>query len=336
MIPFATLVVDEDGRIVFANQLAEVLLGYGRMELLHRPIENLIPDRFRQAHEVYRAGYMVAPATREMGGKMELRALHRNGREFPVEVALRSLPTGDGRYILTTIRDITCRVVEREQLRELSERLITMNDEQRAQLARAIHDELGQLLTGVKMDVAWLQRHLSDDQEALLQKMEQMSELLDSGVEAVRSLSADLRPGILDDFGLEAAVEWQVAQFQERTEIPCTYSSKMEGSAPAAGCANAVFYVLKEALTNIARHAQADHVDVQLHRNPDRLLLVVRDDGRGISNDEIYHPRSIGLLGMRERARICGGSLQIVGARGQGSTITLRLQPGAAEEERDG
>jgi signal transduction histidine kinase len=160
-----------------------------------------------------------------------------------------------------------------------------------------------------------------------------MSRLIDDAVQAVRQISTELRPSILDDIGLEAAVEWQLQEFQRRTDITCNMISDMQENVLDAGAATAAFRILQEALTNVARHAQAGRVEVVLTGNATEVTLVVRDDGRGITDSERDHPRSIGLLGMRERARMRGGWLEIQGEAGQGTTVTLRLPLRTREEK---
>ena len=342
LIPFATLVVDDKGVIVLANQLADQLFGANPDELNGQPINRLMPERFRDRHEQHQASYMADPVTRPIDEKRELIALCWDGREFPAEIALSPLDTQDGVLILAMIRDITERkrvekklIRSRQQLRELSERLITVSDQERALLSRTIHDELGQAMTGLKMDLAWLQKRLGPDQQPLVEKTRAMSRVVDDFVQAIRQIATDLRPGILDDFGLEAAVEWQLEEFQQRSDIKCIFDSDMKACVPEKSASTAAFNILNEALTNIARHAQASQVEVVLSGNAAELTLVVRDNGRGISAHEINQRRSIGLLGMRERARMHGGTLKIEGSAGKGSSVTLRLPLTAEKEKQD-
>ncbi len=160
-----------------------------------------------------------------------------------------------------------------------------------------------------------------------------MSRLIDAAVQAVRQVATELRPGILDDLGLEAAIEWQLEEFQKRTDISCTFRGNMEEDALDVEKTTTAFRILQEALTNVVRHAQAGRVEVVLTGNANEVTMLVRDDGRGITDSERYHPRSIGLLGMRERARMQGGTLEVQGVAGEGTTVSLRLPLTAREEQ---
>lgn len=211
-----------------------------------------------------------------------------------------------------------------EQLRELSARLQTVREEERTQIARAIHDELGQTLTGIKMDLSWLQRHLDQPQPALLEKTAAMSDLVDLGVQAVRRIATELRPGILD-LSLVATIDWQLQEFQTRSGIHTELVNAPEDTTLDVDGATTVFRIFQEILTNVTRHAQATKIEVSLEEDNSLLTLRVRDNGRGITNREIDSPKSIGLLGMQERARLRAGEVYFQGAPGQGTTVTVRL-----------
>ena len=211
-----------------------------------------------------------------------------------------------------------------EQLRELSARLQSVREEERTHLARAIHDELGQALTGLKMDVAWLQQHLDQPQPALLEKTRAMSDLIDIIVQAVRRIATELRPGILD-LSLVATIEWQLQEFQSRSGIESKLVSAPEETTLDVDGATTVFRIFQEILTNVARHAQASQIEVSVEENATFLTLQVQDNGRGITESEIQSPKSIGLLGMQERARLRAGEVQFRGTPGQGTIVTVRL-----------
>ena len=212
-----------------------------------------------------------------------------------------------------------------DQLRELSARLQSVREEERTHIARVIHDELGQTLTGLKMDVAWLQRHLDRQQPALLEKTQEMSDLIDTTIQTVRRISSELRPGILDDLGLVATIEWQLQEFQTRSGIQGKLISAPEETTLDADGATAAFRIFQEILTNVARHAQATQVEVILEESASFLTLQVQDNGRGITDGEINSPKSIGLLGMQERARLRAGEVQFQGTPGKGTAVTVRL-----------
>jgi len=211
-----------------------------------------------------------------------------------------------------------------EQLRELSARLQSVREEERTHLARAIHDELGQALTGLKMDVAWLQKHLDQQQPALLEKTQAMSDLTDVIIQTVRRIATELRPGILD-LSLVATIEWQLQEFQTRSGIKSKLVSAPEETTLDADGATTVFRIFQEVLTNVIRHAQATQVEVTVEENATFLTLQVYDNGRGITESDIYSPKSIGLLGMQERARLQAGTVHFQGMPGKGTTVTVRL-----------
>jgi len=211
-----------------------------------------------------------------------------------------------------------------EQLRELSAQLQSVREEERTRIARAIHDELGQALTGLKMDVAWLQNHLDQDQSVLLEKTQAMSDLTDVIVQVVRRIATELRPGILD-LSLVATIEWQLQEFQTRSGIEGRLISAPEETTLDIDGATTVFRIFQEILTNVARHAQATRIEVSVEEDATFLILQVRDNGRGITERDIRSPKSIGLLGMQERARLRRGEVQFQGTPGQGTTVIVWL-----------
>lgn len=220
---------------------------------------------------------------------------------------------------------------QHEQLRALSAHLESLREQERTRLAREIHDELGQALTGLKMDLAWLQRNLSEYPAAVLKKLTSMSHLIDLTGQAVQRISSELRTGILDDLGLHNAIEWQMQEFQARTGISCKLTSKIaEDLVLARGHSTAVFRIFQETLINVARHAYATRVKVLLKKENSNLVLQVRDNGRGITDSEIADSKSFGIMGMRERTYLFHGDMQIYGRSGQGTTITVRIPLGAS------
>jgi PAS domain S-box-containing protein len=213
----------------------------------------------------------------------------------------------------------------RAQLLRLAHYERTAREEERSRLAREIHDELGQDLTGLKMDLAWLQKHSGPEQRDLLQKFKAMSDLVDTTIQSVRRIATELRPGILDDLGLLAAMEWQLQEFEKRTGIRCRFTSSLEKVALDADGTTVLFRILQETLTNVARHACATQVEVSLDQDQDTVSLRVQDNGRGIAKSEVDGSKSYGLLGMRERVRLRSGDFTIQGTPGQGTTVVIRL-----------
>ena len=236
---------------------------------------------------------------------------------------------------LLMIADITGRkemeeqlMISREQLRRLTYHLQSIREEERTWISREIHDELGQALTGLKMDLSWIERKLSRTGEEqpfhlLLERIGSMSGLVDSTIQSVRKIATELRPGVLDALGLTAAIEWQASEFRSRTGIEVNLSPLSEKSGLDRERSTAVFRIFQEILTNVARHSLASEVEVHIEEKSGRLSLEVKDNGRGITEDQVIDSRSLGLLGMRERALLLGGEFHIQGVPGEGTTVTV-------------
>jgi signal transduction histidine kinase len=218
-----------------------------------------------------------------------------------------------------------------DKLRRLAAHLISIREEERAHIAREIHDELGQVLTGIKMEVGWLQKRLREP--ALLEKCDSMAKLIDSTVQTVRKIATGLRPEMLDDMGLIAAVGWQAKDFQKRTGIRCRTKLPAETKLDLE-ISTTAFRIFQEILTNVARHSRATRVDIELELTAEALRLEVCDNGVGIPNSDLNGRKSLGLLGMRERALLFGGEVSISGTPGQGTrvsvSIPIRSRDGAA------
>jgi signal transduction histidine kinase len=180
-------------------------------------------------------------------------------------------------------------------------------------------------MTALKMDISWLNRRLDQGQGFLSEKIRSMDELIDAVIRTVQRLSGELRPGLLDDLGLAAAMEWQAEEFQKRSGIPCAITVKLQNTALKAEHATATFRIFQETLTNVIRHAQASRVMVRLRVEGGRLLLVVEDNGRGITAAETEDPKAFGLIGIRERALALKGQFAISGQPGRGTTVTVSI-----------
>ena len=213
----------------------------------------------------------------------------------------------------------------REQLRNLSAHLQSVREEERTRMAREIHDELGQGLTALKMDVSWLNRRLLEEDATLKNKLTSMEEVIDRTIETVQKLSGELRPGMLDDLGLAAAIEWQAEEFQQRTGITCEVSLRSEETVLNRDQSTTMFRIFQETLTNVIRHARATKVEVRLDEQNGKIVLEVRDNGRGITQAEISDPKSFGLIGMRERVEFLDGEVAILGSPGKGTRIKVTL-----------
>lgn len=214
----------------------------------------------------------------------------------------------------------------REQLRALSAHLESSREEERARISREIHDELGQVLTGIKMGLHGLVKKLPPDELKARRKGESLIELTDEAVNAVRRIATDLRPGILDDLGLQESIKWLVADFREKTGINIRFHNSIEGLVVDRDRTTALFRILQEALTNVARHAQAEHVEVFLEREHGWLVLTVEDDGTGIPSNK-QPSGGLGLIGMAERAALLGGTTVVENRGGseRGTRVRARV-----------
>jgi signal transduction histidine kinase len=209
-----------------------------------------------------------------------------------------------------------------DKLRRLAAHLISIREEERAHIAREIHDELGQVLTGLKMEVTWLARRLKE--KPLVEKTDSMCALIDSSVQTVRKIATGLRPEMLDDMGLVAAVAWQVKEFQKRTGIRCRASLPPEIKLDI-DVSTTMFRIFQEILTNVARHSRATRVDIELEVGASEVALEVVDNGIGIQENELNARKSLGLLGMQERALLFGGDVSITGSAGHGTRVSVTI-----------
>ncbi|MCI0577465.1 MAG: PAS domain S-box protein [Chloroflexi bacterium] len=228
--------------------------------------------------------------------------------------------------IATAIQNARLLELEREarqQLRDLANYLQTAREEERARIAREIHDEFGQVLTGLKMDLSWMAKRLPADQPQLADKAQVMSKMIDQTIQVVRQIATELRPGLLDDLGLVTALEWQAREFCRRREIAFELTSCVKEVELDRDLSTAIFRIFQEILTNVARHAEAHKITVSFERQDSELTLTVHDDGRGITRKQINSPKSLGLIGMRERAHAWGGNVTFQGAPDKGTTVTV-------------
>jgi PAS domain S-box-containing protein len=339
-------IVDLEGRIVYSNKALEEMFGYGAGELTGKHVNEMSIEREFP-------GRVIIPEIMRTGRwSGEIMNVRKDGSQFPIwlSTALVKNERGAPIAMVGIIRDITERrraeaalrtahielevlVQERtaelrminEQLSMFSSYLQEAREKERTSIAREIHDELGQALTALKMDLSWLRKRLPKNQKSLLVKEESMSELVESTIQTVKKISAELRPGILDHLGLTAAIEWQADDFQKRTGIRCRVSIVPEEIVPDRDRSTVIFRIFQETLTNIVRHAKATKVSVKLEQEDAGLVLEVKDNGRGITEEQLSDPKSLGLMGIRERAAYCGGKVIINGTRNRGTTVTVHI-----------
>ncbi|MBI2882440.1 MAG: PAS domain S-box protein [Candidatus Methylomirabilis oxyfera] len=320
--------INRHDHIVYVNPATLTLLGAEKPEqVIGKSPFDFIHPRY---HDVVRDRIRSLLDKGESVSSLEEQYVRLDGTVIDVEVAATSLTYKDGTAIQVVVRDITERKRaeqevrdSREQLRALAAHLESVREDERTQISREIHDELGQLLTGLKIDLSWVARQLPGDKGALQAKVRTMGALIDTTIQSVRRIAGELRPGLLDDLGLMAAVEWQAQEFQSRTGIRVHLTAAPSELDLDREYSTALFRIMQEALTNVARHAQATVVYIALKADAERLLLEVIDNGTGITPDALADRRAFGLLGMRERALLLGGQVVISGRPGQGTTVTL-------------
>jgi PAS domain S-box-containing protein len=335
----AIVLADPEGRIISWNRAARAIFGYLEDEVLGRPLTILMPPRYRGRHEAGMIRVREGGASRVVGRTLEMYGLRKDGAEFPIELAIGTWDTERGHFFSGVIRDITRRKEDEErlrrsndQLRELSTRIEAVQEVERTSIARKLHDELGQALTAIRLDVAWIERRLQEkrlDREACLARIGRMGDTIETTIAGIRRISAELRPGVLDELGLTPALDWQAREFTDRTGIACRFCSTLGEPVPP-DVATAMFRIVQECLTNVARHAGARGVEVKLAGTDGAFVLVVSDDGRGIEETEIASVHSLGILGMLERCRALGGELSVEGRAGKGTVVTVRI-PHASE-----
>ena len=328
--PIGMALVAPTGRWLRVNQSLCHIVGFSENELLATDFQSIThPDDLktdlgfvRQMLDGSISHYYV-----------EKRFLHKQGQVVWIllSVSLVRDGQGDPLYSIAQIQDITERIRAKEelqhsfeQIRALAARLQMIREEERTRVAREIHDELGQALTSIKIDLSSLVRQLSIGKEQE-RRTESILKLVDEAIHSVRRISTELRPGILDDLGLVAAVEWAAEDFEARTGTKCRLDLPEENVLTDQECATALFRIFQETLTNVARHANATQVDVHLFQEEGYLNLEVHDNGKGISKRQLSTGGSLGILGMRERALLLGGEFTIGGAPGKGTTVRARI-----------
>ena len=334
-------VLNDGGRLLFMNPEAERLLGWTENELFYQEVHRIIHSQQQDGTPLPESCCGVLGVLKD-GGVCRTEDdvfWRKDGSPMPVSIVASTIME-DGKAIAAVVafQDISRRkqaerelLESREQLRELSAHQQSVREEERTRIARELHDELGQMLTAVKLDANWLATRLAVENSDVANKIASMSELLDKTLDAVRRVAADLRPVMLDDLGLAAAVEWLVEEFGERTGI----STQLELDVEQGQCnchevdcldaemATAAFRIVQECLTNIARHAQAEQVLVSLKCRDDRLVLLVSDNGKGMHTANEGKRNSYGIIGMRERAHNLGGTFKLSSAPWEGTSVEV-------------
>ncbi len=322
--------INKTGKIVYANKQCEEVMGYKREEFYSPDFDffSLIAPDFLEKTKTFYSQHIKGKEVKPY----EYALITKSGKRIESLLTTRLINYEGDKAILGIITDITERKKaetaldkSREQLRNLAVHLQSIREEERAFVAREIHDELGQALTALKMDLSWLDKKFPEEQSSLLKKTKSMAQLIDSTIQVVQRLSAELRPGLLDDLGLLAAMEWQAEEFQKRTGIACELSVGDQEIDLDPERSTAIFRIFQETLTNITRHADATSVRVNLAKKGPKLELTIKDNGKGISQQKISDPKSLGLIGIKERVHFLGGDIDIKGIRNKGTTVTVSI-----------
>ena len=257
--------------------------------------------------------------------RFQFQGLRKDGSTFSAECTLTVDRSEAKAFVLAIIRDVTERKTYEEQRKLLSERIMTVQERERASIARELHDEMGQALTGIKMDMAWIKSHMKCTDEAVLDRFEELGNLVDTTIESVRRMAAALHPSVLDRLGLTAAIEWYAGQFERRGGVECIIESESSDLGIDNNTAINLYRIFQEALTNIARHARASRVDIRIAEDQGCLTICISDNGRGIPSQKLLGPMSLGIAVMRERAELIKGRLDIQSRRGKGTTVTVQV-----------
>ena len=329
----AIIVINHRQHIVLFNDAAERVFGWPRQTVLGQHLDRLMPERFHDKHKNHVKHFGETGTTsRRMDAKSVLTGRRANGEEFPIEASISHFGAGEQKLYTVILRDVTLRIEaenalrrSKEELQEFTAAANQLREQEQRRIARELHDELAQALTGLKMDVAWIKDKLTAPSPAIVDKLKSMEALLDSTVAATRRISSDLRPMMLDDLGLVPAAEWLVQKFTERTGIPCELAVAGAEWELSDLVATTVYRLLQESLTNIAKHAKASRVDVTLAQRDGDIVMCVHDDGVGFSPQDPRKPNAYGLIGLRERVYLLRGTIHIDSAPGEGTTIDVTL-----------
>ena len=325
--PIGIVTFKASGQCVSANDAIAKMVG--------GTVEKLLKQDFRRLESWKRSGMLEAAEDVLATGTvktMDINVVSTFGKE--VWFACRFVPFQfeDQPHLLALFTDISKRKRVEEELRKSEQQLRNLTayaqkvaEIERTNIAREIHDELAQTLTVLKMDLTWLKKKLPVGQNPMTEKINTMLKAIDRTIETMKRIATDLRPGILDDLGLAAAIEWQADEFQKQTGIKCKVALDSEDIILDRDRNTAIFRIFQETLTNVARHAKATQVTVSLKEKEGKIKLTVKDNGKGITKEEIAHPKSYGLMGIGERAKILNGNSIIKGVHGKGTSVTVEI-----------
>jgi len=326
-MPGVFYLCDRNGNYIRWNKNLELVSGYTADE-----IKTMHPLDFFRGNDVQKIKDKIEQVFENKRGEITAFFVTKDMKKIPYYFNGRRVDFKGVEYLIGVGIDISDRMETEVKLRERTEEiqrlrahLEKIQEEERTRISREIHDELGQQLTCLKMDTAWIGKKISSEEKMIHQKLSSMLSVIDDTVKSVRRISSELRPGILDDLGLIPALEWQSQEFEKRTGIKSNYKSYVKDLNPTSDMSTNIFRVYQEALTNVARHAQATSVETTLAEIDDHVILTIKDNGRGIDKAEASVKESLGLVGMRERALLFQGQLTIEGQSQKGTIVTLKI-----------
>jgi PAS domain S-box-containing protein len=311
------------GRIIIANPPMAQMFGFQspeKMEGFH--VWDLAAPGSKG---IMRQRSSLKALRKKAKNRFEFQALRKDGQAFPAEATLSVDRSEPEAFLLTIIRDITERKTYENQRKRLSDRIIMAQERERTLIARELHDELGQALTGIKMDMAWIKSHIKDSDTPVSDRFNALTELIDSTIESVGRMATNLRPSALDRLGLAAAVEWYGEEFERRTGVECIVDSEASDFNLDNKTTINAYRIFQEALTNIARHARASHVGIRIAEDQGYLTISIADNGKGIPSQKLSGVMSLGIAGMRERAELVNGRLDIQSRKGKGTKVIAYL-----------
>ncbi len=330
----AIITLDANETIVFFNVAAEDMFQFPSSQAIGRPLYEFIPERFRPVYSAHiRQFARTGSTSRRTGELRSVCGVRKDGTEFPMEASLSQVEIERRRFLTFILRDVTERQrVERElretaeRLRQVSRRVIEIQESERRHLARELHDEIGQVLSAVSVNLKIVKTKVH---ASVRPRLEESTQIVDKAIEQVRNLSLDLRPSVLDDFGLASALRWYVDRLSVRTGLRIHLTTEPHTSEIPFEVRNACFRVAQEALTNVVRHAAAREAWIELVQRQSEVLLTIRDDGQGFDVDAALRRASqggsLGLLGMRERIELLDGKAHLQSQPRKGTTIQIRL-----------
>ncbi len=336
----AIISVDDKQHIVMFNRAAENVFRCKAEDAIGSTLSRFIPERFRDAHHkhVERFG-ATGTSERRMGKQLALYGLRADCEEFPIEASISQIEQHGKKLYTVMLRDITQRKIaeqeleaSRQQLRELAVNVQNAREEEKSRIARELHDDLGQQLTALKMDLSWLAHRLPNE-NTLAEKIQSMQALTNTSVTSLRRIASDLRPTMLDDLGLAPAIEWLAHDFAQRTGVEAHLDITDHALRLTKDAETAIYRIVQESLTNVTRHARASNVFITMTQTENGFSLTIRDDGIGLAPGTTRKGKSFGLLGMKERVHVFGGTIYIGSQNDGGTTVEVVLPASVIQEE---